>query len=458
MIAIPPVKEVSRDSLKASLLDARARTHELLQGLDDEQLMGPRLAIVNPLRWEIGHVAWFHEYFILQQGFGRPPLTHDGHLLYDSIAIAHHERWDLPLPPLQQTLDYLQRVEDALIGRLGAGTASALESYLYQFTVFHEDMHDEAFTWARQTLAYPRPDFALEAQLGPPADAAGGALDGDVHITGGEFLVGAMGDAPFVFDNEKWAHAVTVRPFAMARAPVTNEAFRAFVDEGGYGRREFWTDEGWAWRQSVDATHPVYWQRDGAGGWLQRQFDALAPLAPYHPVVHVNWYEASAWCRWAGRRLPREHEWEVAALGQPCADGSQLAAVKRRYPWSNESGNNESGSDGSHGGETAAAGCNLDGRCVGCVDVGALADGDSAFGCRQMLGNVWEWCHDPFTPYPGFVADAYKEYSQTLFGHTRVLRGGSWATRSRYITGLYRNFFGPSRNDIFAGFRTCALE
>ncbi len=173
-------------------------------------------------------------------------------------------------------------------------------------------------------------------------------------------------------------------------------------------------------------------------------FDRVVDLPPHRPVIHVNWHEARAWCRWAGRRLPREREWEAAALGEPSADGMSLADGKRRYPW---------GGDGPD-----PARCNLDGRALGCVDVAALPAGDSAFGCRQMLGNVWEWCADAFTPYPGFTPDAYKEYSQTLFGHTRVLRGGAWVTRSRMVTGLYRNFFGPERRDVLAGFRTCAAD
>ena len=159
--------------------------------------------------------------------------------------------------------------------------------------------------------------------------------------------------------------------------------------------------------------------------------------------MHVNWYEASAWCRWAGRRLPREVEWEAAALGSPSRDGTRLAQNKRRYPWGDA--------------QAEPGHANLDGRTIGCVDVAALPAGDSAFGCRQMVGNVWEWCEDVFTPYPGFTPDLYKEYSQTLFGNTRVLRGGAWATRSRMITGLYRNYFGAQRRDVFAGFRTCAL-
>ena len=165
---------------------------------------------------------------------------------------------------------------------------------------------------------------------------------------------------------------------------------------------------------------------------------------PLHqPVIHVNWYEADAYCRWAGRRLPSEVEWEAAALGEPAQGNSRLAAKKRTYPW------------GEQPPDTRQA--NLDGRALGCIDVAALPEGDSAFGCRQMLGNVWEWTSDTFAPYPGFSPDAYKEYSEPLFYDTKVLKGGTWATRSRMITGRYRNFFTPDRRDVLAGFRTCSL-
>jgi len=444
MEGIPPTREVECAQLAAQMRDARARTLELVDGLDAEQLMGPRLPIVNPMLWEIGHVAWFHEHFILQRACGQPPLDARAQALYDSIAIHHEQRWDLPLPSLEDTLAYMRRVHDTLIERLGSGVASARDSYLYQFTTFHEDMHDEAFTWTRQTLGYPTPRFAAAQDPGPPQDAGAGALAGDVAVPGGELLLGAPGSAPFVFDNEKWCHPVTVAPFRIARAPVTNAEFAAFVADGGYRHEALWDAPGWAWRVEAGAEHPVYWQRDGEGGFGMRAFERVVDLAPHRPVVHVNWYEARAFCRWARRRLPREREWEAAALCEPSADGRALADTKRRYPW------------GGRGPD--AQRCNLDGRALGCVDVAALPAGDSAFGCRQMLGNVWEWCADPFTPYPGFTPDAYKEYSQPLFGHTRVLRGGAWVTRSRMVTGLHRNFFGPERRDVFAGFRTCARD
>ena len=252
--------------------------------------------------------------------------------------------------------------------------------------------------------------------------------------------MGAPASAPFLFDNEKWAHPVAIESFEIAKAPVTNREFQAFVDDGGYGREVVWNADGWKWRQEDGAEHPVYWQPDGPGNWLLRRFEQTLPLPPDEPVIHVNWYEADAYCRWAGLRLPTEVEWETAALGEAAADGT-LAMAKRRYPWG------EVPPDSSR--------ANLDGRALGPVDVAALTTGDSAFGCRQMLGNVWEWTADTFNAFPGFSADAYKEYSTMLFGDTKVLRGGAWTTRGRRIHGTYRNYFGAHRRDVFSGFRAC---
>lgn len=431
---------VSKTALVDMLRDARTRTLELVEGLDEQQLMGPSLATVNPLRWEIGHVAHFYEYFILRQLYGRKSVLGndkaDG--LYDSIAVHHDTRWDLPLLSTTQTLAYMQEVLEALIDRLDGPMANEQDSFIYQFGVFHEDMHDEAFLWARQTLAYPTPRLAVAADVEQERNA--GAHAGYVDVPGGTFVLGARPDAPFLFDNEKYAHEVRVKPFTIAKASVTNAEFAAFVDDRGYQRDELWRAEGLRWRQTNNVSHPGYWQADGPGKWLLRRFDQILPLPANEPVVHVSWYEADAYCRWAGLRLPSEVEWEVAALGEPGSDG-ELAVVKRRYPWGDS--------------PPDATRANLDGCALGCIDVGALSAGDSAFGCRQMLGNVWEWTADTFHPFPGFAADAYTEYSTMLFGTTKVLRGGAWTTRSRMMHGTYRNFFEPSRWNIFSGFRTC---
>jgi iron(II)-dependent oxidoreductase len=433
---------VSTDYLAEILRDAHARTLSLVADLDGEKLMGPRLDIVNPLLWEIGHVAWFHERWILRGLDGRPPLRPDADALYDSTAIPHARRWDLPLPSLIETLDYMERVLDALLTRLPGGTASPEDAYFYQLTTFHEDMHGEAFLYTRQTLACPWP---ARVPLGPMRVAEGGESGfGDVHIPGGSYRLGAEPTEPFVFDNEKWAHAVAVDDFRISRTPVTNGEFAGFVQDGGYRRRDLWSDAGWLWRQAACAQSPVYWVAGEGGRWRVRCFDQLVPLAECEPVSHVNWYEAEAYCRWAGRRLPTEAEWELAASAEPSADGGGLLPAKRAFPWGQEA--------------PTPARANLDGWAQGCVEVGALADGDSAFGCRQMMGNVWEWTASTFVPYPGFTPDPYREYSEPWFHSRKVLRGGSWATRARLLRNTWRNFFTPERRDVIAGFRTCALK
>jgi len=434
---------VSTAQLVTMMQDARARTLELVDGLNADQLMGPKIRTVNPLRWEIGHVAYFYEDFILRKLYGRDSLL--GSLadeLYDSIAVTHDTRWDLPLLSMDDTLRYMRDVFDALVDRLGVisddNLASEQDSFIYQFGVFHEDMHTEAFLWARQTLAYPAPTLAVAADVA--AERSAGSWPGYADVPGGSFLLGASPDADFLFDNEKYAHPVAVEPFAIAKAPVTNGEFAAFVADGGYALDEFWDDEGRHWRDGRGTMHPGYWVADGPGRWRMRRFEHDIELPENEPVSHVTWYEADAYCRWARLRLPTELEWEVAALGEP-DDRGGLAATKRRYPWGDE--------------VPTPARANLDGRALGCVDVAALPEGDSAFGCRQMLGNIWEWTADTFQPFPDFEPDAYKEYSTDLFGETKVLRGGAWTSRGRMVHGTYRNYFGPDRWNVFSGFRTC---
>lgn len=416
------------------LQDARQRTLALVGDLRGERLLGPRLKTVNPPLWEIGHLGWFQEYWCLRYrngGATTPSIMADADGLYNSATVPHATRWDLPLPDIDTTLAYLRRVLEQVLERADRQGPPDSLRYFALLAAFHEEMHCEAFTYTRQALGYPPPAFTLQA-----AACATGALPGDAEIPGGRFLLGATPDLGFVFDNEKWAHEVEVQPFRMARAPVTCAEFAAFVEDKGYLRREWWGDAGWRWRENAGAQCPVYWHRSG-GQWLQRHYDTEIALAPHAPVMHVNWFEAAAYCRWAGRRLPTEAEWEFAAATTRVPGGG-----KRRYPWG------EAAPGPQH--------ANLFGIRDGCADVAAFDAGDSAWGCRQMTGNVWEWTADDFGPYPGFAADPYKEYSEPWFGDHKVLRGGCFATRAGLLRNTWRNFYTPDRRDIFAGFRTCA--
>jgi iron(II)-dependent oxidoreductase len=426
-----------REDVVAMLLDARARTLELVAGLTDEQLLGPRLPTVNPLRWEAGHVAWFQERWALRHLWGAPPIREDGDRLYDSAAVAHDTRWDLPLPSMADTLAYAAEVHRLVRERVEAGEPAEPALYFYRLAAFHEDMHGEAFTYTRINLGYPEPAWARTAEVSAAAQEAG-PLPGDVEVPGGGFLLGATPDLPFVFDNEKWGHPVTVAPFRIARAPVTNGEFAEFVAAGGYRREDLWTPEGWAWRAAAGADLPHRWERAAGGGFARRWYDRVVRLGEHHPVQQVNAHEAEAYCRWRGRRLPSEAEWELAATGLT-DDGR-----KRPFPWGEE--------------PPAPHLANLDSRARGTVDVAALPAGDSVYGCRQMIGNVWEWTSTRFAPYPGFVLDPYKEYSEPWFRTPhRVLRGGCWATRSRLLRNTWRNFYEPHRRDVFGGLRTCAV-
>ena len=461
-----PISSVTMDArqLSATMRDFRGRLLGLVADLDDRQLIGPRLAIVNPPLWEIGHVAWTQEFWVLRHLYGGKPIGEHGDRLYNSTDVAHDTRWELLLPSRNDTLRYMNEVLERCCERIaGKSQLAPEEFYFYWLTTFHEGMHAEALAYTRQTLGYPAP--AIQGEPGAAVD--GGARPGDVEIPGDKYLIGATKDFPFVFDNEKWSHEVVLEPFRIARSPVTNGEFLEFVEAGGYRERRFWSHEGWQWRESggspqLDKSfakffnktlnqpaevgafndrldHPVYWQREANGRWLQRIYDRYVPLNENLPIVHLSWYEAEAYCNSSGRRLPTEAEWEVAASAEPNFRGEDS---RRHFPWGDQA--------------ATAALANLDWRAGGVVEVGAYPAGDSAFGCRQMLGNVWEWTASDFQPYPGFSADPYKEYSQPWFGTHKVLRGGCWATSSLLIRNSWRNFYTPDRRDVWAGFRTCA--
>jgi iron(II)-dependent oxidoreductase len=430
-----PTSGASAAELGAQLRDARHRTRRLTEDLSSAELLGPRLDIVNPVLWEIGHVAWFHEYWTLRHAGGRAPLIERSDRLWDSSAVPHATRWQLDLPDRSGTFAYMAEVLERQEELLDKTDETA--RYFYELAIRHEDMHVEALAYTRQTLS-----FAPPQDMGGARQPAAGDLPGDAAVPGGTWRLGSTASEGFVFDNEKWAHETALAPFAIARAPVTNAQFAAFIEAGGYRVPALWSDAGWAWRERRNAERPVYWQARRDGVWTARRHRAIEELAPHEPVVFVNWFEAEAWCRWAGRRLPSEAEWEAAAIGQPTADGSRLASLRRRWPWGEE--------------PPSPARANLDFAFDRPIDVAALAPGDSAFGCRQMMGNVWEWTASDFLPFTGFSADPYKDYSQPWFGTRKVLRGGAWATSARIARPAYRNFFTPDRNDVIAGFRTCA--
>lgn len=419
-------------TLARELGASRTRLQRIITPLADGQLLGPKLPNVNPPLWELGHLAWFQEFWCLRHrddGSPRDSILRSADALYDSAKVAHSTRWSLPLPTIADTHSYLADVLGLVQRRLETEPENTRLGYFADLAAFHEDMHAEAFHYTRQTLGYSDPLGSGDAVDSPISKST------DAELEGGAFLLGASQGTGFVFDNEKWAHEVRVEPFSLARTAVTNAEYAAFVDAGGYARREFWSEAGSAWLAASGLKAPRYWQKAG-DGWRVRSFDRVIPLPRSLPVMHVNWHEADAYCRFADRRLPTETEWEYAA------SRGAGAGPKPRFPWGDA--------------PPAPEHANLEGGAPASVE--AHAAGDSADGCRQLIGNVWEWTASTFGPYPGYVVDPYKEYSQPWFGNHMVLRGGSFATARRLVRSTWRNFYTPDRGDIFAGFRTCAAR
>ncbi|MDR9425502.1 MAG: selenoneine synthase SenA [Marinobacter sp.] len=442
---------------KAQLLDelelARSRTSELIRSLPEDKLDVSYHPGVNPPLWEMGHAAFFYEVFVFNLLDGTPSYDPSMDDLWDSFHIEHTDRWRRDMfPGREETLEYFNTIYDRVAARIHSRELTDQALYLYRYGIFHQNMHIESLIWCRQTVGYPAPpDFKGDRP------APGEPVSGDVEIPAGRWLIGMPGESgayatdDFAFDNEKPRFEVELEPFEISRTPVSNREFQAFADDGGYRRPELWSFGGRKWLETeIDVAlvygsseplmrapkHPLYW-RWHEGQWQERLFDQWQPLNPDSPVTHVTYWEAEAWCQWAGRRLPTEVEWEVAALAN--RPGEEF----RRYPWGNKAPD--------------AALADMDGRSMAQNPVWDYPAGESPFGCRQMVGSVWEWASNQFLPYDGFKVDMYPFMSTLQFGDHKVTKGGSCATSSNLIRGTYRQAYLPLRNDVYTGFRTCAL-
>lgn len=437
----------------ADLERTRQRTRALITSLPEAALDVPYHPGVNPPLWEMGHAAFFYEVFVFNLLDGTPSFNPAMDDLWDSFHVDHRDRWCRDLfPGREETLAYFDTIYDRMADRIRSRPMTDRDRYLYRYAIYHQNMHIESLIWCRQTVGYPAPP-----EMNSERPAPGERIDGDAVIPAGRWLIGMPGDSAayadtdFGFDNEKPRFEVELPSFAISRVPVSNREFQAFVEDGGYRRPELWSFGGRKWLQSEtdvalvhgcaeplmsEPRHPLYWRWHDEQ-WQERLFDRWQILNPDAPVTHVTYWEAEAWCHWAGRRLPTEHEWEVAALG------NRPGEAFRRYPWGNE--------------PPTPAQADMDGWGMAQNPVWDYPESDSPFGCRQMIGGVWEWTSSQFFPYDGFRIDMYPFMSTLQFGDHKVTRGGSCATSSNLIRGTYRQAYLPQRNDVYTGFRTCAL-
>ena len=423
-----------KGEIAAELEAARTRSLELLAPLSDDDLTRQHSPLMSPLVWDLAHIGIFEELWLLQRAAGSAPLAREYQALYDAFSHARAERGELPLMAPEQARAYVAEVRERALGvleriDLDPGDRLLAEGFVYGMVIQHEHQHCETMLATLQLRdgRYPLPD--TERPTGRRLD------EEEVRVHGGPFVMGAEREA-WAYDNEREPHEVELPPFWIDATPVTNGAYREFVEEGGYDERGLWTDAGWAWRQEAGLEHPQFWRREGEGSWSRTRFGHAEALPLEEPVQHVCWYEADAYARWVGKRLPTEAEWEKAASWSPTG--------KRRYAW---------------GDVPPADETNLsESRLFAPAPVGAYPSGVSAAGAEQLIGDVWEWTSSDFTAYPGFAAFPYREYSEVFFGRDyKVLRGGSWATHPSAIRTTFRNWDLPIRRQIFAGFR-CARD
>ena len=406
----PRMRSAGRELLSVALMDARNHTLHLIGLLGIQLEKGgfavPRMAEINLPLWELGHIGWFQEWWIarnMQRTSGTrcdPTATRLASIeaqadsWWSDAQVAHDDRWALALPDPAAIKTYLLNTLETTLELLEKTPDEDQALYFYRLALFHEDLRGEALITLAQTLG-----------LAMPVEQPGArALREPLNVPATRWPLGRGAQDGFSFDNERATHEVQVPEFEIDAQAVTWSQFVEFVDDGGYDRSELWQAQGWEWLQvqaAGEGQHmggrgPRYVDQIGvaSGAVMQNRFGTPRRMLGSQPAMHLTWWEADAWCRWAGRRLPAEVEWEVAAH----------TAARRGFHW----------------------------------------------------GDVWEWTGTTFRAYPGFTADPWRAYSEPFFGSHKVLRGASFATRQRIKQPKFRNFELPQANHVFAGFRSCA--
>lgn len=431
--------------LRQWFTEAREDTLNLFANMSDADFRRQVHPDFSPVGWHLGHIGVTEAYWILQQCEGEAPLSVEYDQFFSPLENPKTNR--INLPDRREIMAYLRTARNKMFRVLEQTEFPRSDRLLQEARIFrmllqHEAQHQEIITVILQqleacherALCQNEQDKRANGNGTPPAHQM-------VCVPAGSFVMGSNQLAE-TLDNERSEHEVYVEEYHIDRYPVTNAAFLQFIRNKGYQERSYWSPEGWAWREKNSVQHPLYWRKQGHGGWASIGLQRTHALAPHHPVMCVSWYEAEAFANALGKRLPSEAEWEKAAAWDP-----NLYA--QRYQPCGEVGKAVEVGLGTWG-------CNSDARTPGTTRVDQHPAGESAYGCFDMQGNVWEWTATWFHPYPGFSTYPYDGYSLPYFDQRhRVLRGGSWATRSHVMRPTFRNWYNPWVREIFAGFR-CA--
>lgn len=418
----------------------RAATMDIVRPLEIEDYVVQAAPFMSPPRWHLGHTAWFFE-MLLKEFLPGYEIYSEQYLFYFNSyyerfgsRINKDQRGTTSRPTVKETIAYRHRIDDRMRQLLAAADNLPERDRLLSLTelgIEHEMQHQELLVYDIKLLLN---DIYHASER--RAATKGQPVHGMTEIEGGLFDLGYSGKG-FAFDNEKPLHRVYVQDFALDLAPVSNGEFLGFIEAGGYQDHRWWYSEGWGTVVQEKWRAPMYWARDGEGGWLIRDFSGVASvqLKSAEPVSHVSFYEAAAYSKWAGKRLPTEAEWEKAACFNPTKER------RTAFPW----GNDRPGVDLAN---------LLENQHWSVSPIGSFPEGRSPYGCHQMIGDVWEWTSSDYAPYPGFRSE-FDEYNDKWFIGQKVLRGGSFATPASHIRTTYRNFFHPDERWMIAGFR-CA--
>ncbi len=422
----------TREALARDLTLARERTLRLVE-IDDAELLRQYDPLMSPLVWDLAHIGWQEEMWLLRGNDPRQPgiLPTGVEGLYDAFAHSRASRVDLPLLPPADARAFCATVRaksldalDVLPEEDGTGVDPA---FVFGLVISHENQHDETMLQALSIRSGP-PILSRGASLPPGRHDVAGT---SVPVPGGPFVLGVTAaEEPMSLDNERPAHVVDVPSFRIGRVPVTNGEWRDFIVDGGYRQPRWWSERGWAHRQEAGLLAPGFWNEDGT----RTRFGYVEDIPADEPVQHVTFFEAEAYAAWAGARLPTETEWEKACAWDP------TTGSRRRFPWGAS--------------EPTEALANLDGAALRPAPVGAYPAGASAYGTEQMLGDVWEWTTSQLRPWPGFTPMLYEQYSRPFFGGDyRILRGGAWSVAASILRPSFRNWDHPIRRQIFSGVR-----
>jgi len=434
---VTALTETKSKSILDSFNETRSRTLELVKTLEKDDFIVQTAYFMSPPKWHLGHVSWLYEVILSKLNtdyeFYSKEFSEYLNSYYHQFGEPHDKgkRGIMSRPTVEQVFEYFQTVNQLVTEFLGKDPNSNKVNQLFTMGMHHECQHQELLVYDLQHLLAE--EYRPVKKNSPPIPSK--IEPESVSIGGGVYTMGYQGDG-FCYDIELPEHKVFLNDYRIDAFPVTNGQYLSFIEDGGYDDYKYWLSDGWDAVKKNKWKAPMYWEKENER-WRVRDFLGTRKINPNQPVCHVSFYEADAYCRWAGKRLPSEAEWEKAA----CWNEEKMR--KTIFPWGNDAPVEKNANL-------------LESYLWNTSEIGSYPESKSSYGCYQMIGDVWEWTSSEYSGYPGFKS-GFSEYNDKWFTNQKVLRGGSFGTPQMSIRGSYRNFFRLDERWLFSGFR-CAQD